>query len=90
MDYNVSFKNYDGDLAITFYDADYAGQKGFTRLGQHVCTYFVRTLLERRESIEDRGLDLHGGEPKWVLTGEQMKDVFEMISGLASFTKDKK
>lgn len=63
---------------ISFYDSDYAGPR-FTEHGQHVATYYISTLLERRAGHERAGLDLCGYVEKWKLTPEQMREVYQMI-----------
>ena len=64
---------------VTFYDGDYANFKSFGPLGQKVSEYYVKTLLGE-DGFSGRpqagmGLNLHGGEPKWSVSGQVMDQV---------------
>ena len=76
MKYNIKTEQGENGQIIKFYDADYAGKKGFDELGQFASSYYIITLMGDRKQLEETGLDLHGCVPKWKLTGKQMKAVF--------------
>lgn len=48
----------------------------FTVAGQFVSDYYASTLMDR----ERMGLNLHGGEPSWVIGTEQFAYVQEWIA----------
>lgn len=68
----------DADPLIEFYDARYAGSKGFGPLGQHVTSYHASTLTD-----VTGGLMLNGGVPEWTVDAAAMRPVVEMAKALA-------
>lgn len=60
---------------VEFYDADYAGKRGFTSLGQFVSRYYLKTLTERPIA----GLCLDGGVPKWSIRAEPLADALKAV-----------
>lgn len=65
--------------SVKFYDGDYAGKPRFPPLGQFVSSYYLSTLLGEDDirpiQREGVGLNLHGGEPKWRVSGPVMDQV---------------
>lgn len=76
LDNTVTYKN-EGAL-VEFYDATYAGVKGFPELGQFVSRYFASTLKEG--SIG--GLCLDGGVPEWFIDKGNLIDILKHIEQL--------
>jgi hypothetical protein len=60
---------------VEFYDADYAGKRGFTTVGQFITRYSLKTLTERPAG----GLNLHGGEPKWRIAAGPLAEALLAI-----------
>lgn len=80
MNFNTEiFIGEDGKPRIRFYDAEYSNHKTFPPLGQCIGTYYVETLLEGGDRLAQHGIDLCGHEPKWKLTGAQMRPVIEAL-----------
>ena len=52
---------------VEFYD----GRYDHTHIGQFVSHYYAETLANRIERGYD-GLNLHGGEPDWQITSEEL------------------
>lgn len=73
-------------LTIRFYDGDYAGKGSFGPHGQFVSEYYVKTLLGQdewsRPAAPGTGLCLHGGEPKWTVSGAVMDQVRAWLRAL--------
>ena len=73
------------DLVVEFFDARYPfwSDTDGQVLGQFVSSYYVKTLLgEDGYSVTDSretGIDLHGGEPDWFVTGEQVAKALEFL-----------
>ena len=59
---------------IEFYDA----RSDFTLLGQFVSRYYTETLVNRSYKTA-QGLNLHGGEPDWQISGLEL---FCALTGL--------
>ena len=68
------------DPLVEFYDTTYAGRPGFDRFGQFVSRYSLSVLIFPSSWMRDSdgapnlrgnsgGLLLHGGEPKWTVSG---------------------
>jgi len=60
---------------VEFYDSrfDHAGCMG---RGQFVSRYYVDTIVN---GTFPNGLDLHGGEPEWKVSAEEMRDVKDYL-----------
>lgn len=65
---NDCLTNDSGQVLVEFYDNRYT--EGFTPLGQFVSRYYAETLLMRPSRC---GLSLHGGEPSWTVSPEEME-----------------
>jgi hypothetical protein len=61
---------------VEFYDTDYphTAHGQFTGGG-----YYLETLLEDQDTLRERGLNLHGGIPKWTLGPRAMNEVLDWI-----------
>ena len=61
---------------IEFYDTDYphTAHGQFTGGG-----YYLETLLEEQDDLRQRGLNLHGGVPKWTLGPRAMNQVLDWV-----------
>ena len=68
----------DGGRMVEFYDVS-VSTENFPN-GQFVSGYYVDTLLEDRNQIEDRGLDLDGGVTDWTVGGSEMAKVMDFIT----------
>lgn len=66
---------------VEFYDATYAGKRGFDREGQFVSRYFVSTLLEDSNRLE-AGLSLDGGIVEWTIDGEALAPLLVALRNL--------
>ena len=69
----------DDERQIAFYDSHYANDTHWP-IGQFTggC-YYIETLLEDREQLEECGLNLHGGVDAWSASPSEMKKVFKII-----------
>jgi len=72
---------------VEFWDATHAGKKEMfdPEHGQFVSRYYVSTIAELDKG---RGLDLHGGEPSWLMPGEGMNQVRQWIGQQVAATED--
>tara|TARA_R100000700_G_C3149667_1_gene128742 strand:- start:449 stop:766 length:318 start_codon:yes stop_codon:yes gene_type:complete len=68
---------YDDDRIVTFHDSKHT-DKDWPN-GQPVSGYYVQTLLEDRDQLEEGGLNLHGGVEAWSATPGEMAKVFKLI-----------
>lgn len=57
---------HDGEPMVEFYDVRSAGKRGFTKLGQFVSRYYLKTLTERPVG----GINLDGGVPEWTIAAD--------------------
>lgn len=69
------------DPMIEFYDRAHADKPGFGPRGQFVSRYYLSTILG--EPV--RGINLHGSEPKWYVTAENIAEVLRYV--LVELTK---
>lgn len=60
---------------VEFYDLRYP----HTPDGQHISSYYVKTLLKDEDELKRRGLDLQGGVDSWKVPASSMRKVFEFI-----------
>lgn len=70
------------DPMIEFYDATYAGKKGFSERGQFVSRYYARTLAERPCP---GGLDLCGGVAEWKIDAPALAPVETLARQVAVY-----
>lgn len=68
---------YKDSRTISFHDSKYV--RAQWPIGQPVSGYYVQTLLEDREGLEEGGLNLDGGVEAWSATPGEMKKVFKLI-----------
>jgi len=68
---------YEDDRIITFHDSRHT-DKDWPN-GQPVSGYYVQTLLEDRDQLEQGGLNLDGGVEAWSASPGEMQKVFELI-----------
>jgi len=70
---------------VEFFDARYPfwSDTDGQVLGQFVSSYYVKTLLSKdgcsTTDSRETGIDLHGGEPDWFVTGEQVAKALEYL-----------
>ena len=62
---------------ITFHDSEIVREQW--PIGQQVSGYYIQTLLEDRDQLEEGGLNLDGGVEAWTATPSEMKKVFKLI-----------
>lgn len=72
----------EADPLVEWFDATYANDPGFFDVnsigcGQFVSRYYLTTMLEHRP---DFGLDLHGGEPVWKVSAENVRDALDYFA----------
>lgn len=65
------------DPLVEFYDASQDKDK-FTEYGQFVTRYYLKTILDR-DPQSNAGLMLDGGSPAWVMSGENMREIYEFF-----------
>jgi hypothetical protein len=70
-----------GDI-IEFYDLEHAHTPDGQFTGGR---YYLDTLMESAD--ECRGLNLHGGEPKWQLASSDMKLVYDWLTSIEIASK---
>ena len=68
---------YKDSRVITFHDSEIVREQW--PIGQQVSGYYIRTLLEDREQLEEGGLNLEGGVEAWSATPGEMVKVFKLI-----------
>jgi len=68
---------YKDGRVLTFHDSEIVREQW--PIGQQVSGYYIRTLLEDREQLEEGGLNLEGGVEAWSATPSEMKKVFKLI-----------
>lgn len=73
---------HEGETVIEFYDATYEGAR-FGPRGQFVSRYYVSSL-DTDWIRKGTGLDLHGGEPVWKLTAENVTAALEYAKGITT------
>ena len=68
---------YKDSRTITFHDSEIVREQW--PIGQQVSGYYIQTLLEDREQLEEGGLNLEGGVDAWSASPTEMKKVFKLI-----------
>lgn len=68
---------YEDSRVLTFHDSEIVREQW--PIGQQVSGYYIQTLLEDREQLEEGGLNLEGGVDAWSATPAEMKKVFKLI-----------
>ena len=68
---------YKDSRVITFHDSKIVREQW--PIGQQVSGYYIQTLLEDRDQLEEGGLNLDGGVEAWSASPGEMKKVFEII-----------
>jgi len=68
---------YEDSRVITFHDSEIVREQW--PIGQQVSGYYIQTLLEDRDQLEEGGLNLEGGVEAWSATPGEMVKVFKYI-----------
>lgn len=77
--FNVTLTKEKNAKYITFYDSRFI--KGFTKLGQPITKYYMKTIIQDRYgSCSKLGLDLYGGVDNWYVDAKSMTKLINWIN----------
>ena len=77
--FNVTLTKEKNAKYITFYDSRFI--EGFTKLGQPITKYYMKTIIQDRYgSCFELGLDLYGGVDNWYVDAKSMTKLINWIN----------